>query len=91
MKHTLKYYNVEAMMYFCVKNIKFIRFSKKLNYKYYDLYEVKKPINKQAYKLILSKNISKIHNIFHISLLKSYKKKFHNAKSSSLIIIDDEN
>ena len=68
-----------------------IKSLKKLNYKYYDLYEIEKSINKQAYKFIFSKNMSKIHNFFHVSLLKSYKKKLDDAKSSSFIIIDDEN
>jgi hypothetical protein len=77
-------------MYLCVKNIKFRKFFKKLNYKYYDSYEIEKLINKQAYKLILFKNMRKIHNVFHVFLLKSYKENFENAKSSFLIVIEDE-
>jgi hypothetical protein len=78
------------MMYLCVKNIKSTKLFKKLNYKYYDFYEIKKLINKQAYKLILLKNMKKIHNVFHVSLLKLYKKSLEDAKSSSLIVIEDE-
>jgi hypothetical protein len=77
-------------MYLCVKNIKSTRFFKKLNYKYYDFYEIEKLINKQAYKLILLKNIRKIHNVFHVSLLESYKENLEDAKSSSLIVIENE-
>jgi hypothetical protein len=77
-------------MYLCVKNIKSTRFFKKLNYKYYDSYEIEKFINKQAYKLILLKNMKKIHNVFHVFLLELYKKDLEDAKSSSLIIIEDE-
>jgi hypothetical protein len=77
-------------MYLCVKNIKFTRFFKKLDYKYYDFYEIEKLINKQAYKLILLKNMRKIHNVFHVFLLKLYKENLEDAKSSSLIIIEDE-
>jgi hypothetical protein len=77
-------------MYLCVKNIKSTRFFKKLNYKYYDSYEIEKLINKQAYKLILLKNRRKIHNVFHVFLLESYKESLEDAKSLSLIIIEDE-
>jgi hypothetical protein len=78
------------MMYLCVKNIKSTRFFKKLDYKYYDSYEIEKLIDKQAYKLILLKNMRKIHNVFHVSLLESYKESLEDAKSSLFIIIEDE-
>jgi hypothetical protein len=78
------------MMYLCVKNIKSTRLFKKLNYKYYDFYEIEKLINEQAYKLILFKNMRKIHNVFHVFLLESYKENLENAKSSFFIIIEDE-
>jgi hypothetical protein len=78
------------MIYLCVKNIKFTKFFKKLNYKYYDSYKIEKLINKQAYKLILLKNMRKIHNVFHVSLLESYKESLENAKLSFFIIIEDE-
>jgi hypothetical protein len=90
LKHISKRYDVEAMMYLCVKNIKSTRLFKKLNYKYYDSYEIEKLINKQAYKLILLKNMRKIHNVFHVSLLESYKENLEDAKSSLLIVIKNE-
>ena len=42
---------------------------KKLNWKYYGLYRVVDQIGKQAYWFDLPKSM-KIHNVFHISLLK---------------------
>jgi hypothetical protein len=69
-------------MYLCVKNIKSTRLFKKLNYKYFDFYEIEKFIDKQAYKLILLKNMRKIHNVFHVSLLESYKESLEDAKLS---------
>jgi hypothetical protein len=78
------------MIYLCVKNIKSTRFFKKLNYKYYNSYEIEKLIDKQAYKLILLKNMKKIHNVFHVFRLESYKENFKDAKSLFFIVIEDE-
>jgi RimJ/RimL family protein N-acetyltransferase len=60
-------------MYLYVKNIKSIRLSKKLDYKYYELYKINMFINKQSYRLKLSINMRKIHNVFHVFLLEFCK------------------
>ena len=85
-----KSYCVDDMIYLNVKNIKFIRLSKKLNYKYYDSYEVEKLIEKQTYKLRLFDTMI-IYNVFHVFLLKSTKKREEEYLQSSSIQIDDEN
>ena len=84
-----KSYCVDDMIYLNVKNIKFIRLSKKLNYKYYDSYEVEKFIEKQTYRLRLLDTMI-IHNVFHVSLLKSTKEREEEDLQSSSIQIDDE-
>jgi hypothetical protein len=72
-KHISKVYAIENKMYWCVKNIKSIRSSKKLDYKYYESYKINMFINKQSYRLKLSINMRKIHNVFHVFLLESCK------------------
>ena len=56
------------MVYFNSKNIKSMRLSKKLDYKYYRLYKVELSIGKQVYRFLLPLNI-KIYNVFYVSLL----------------------
>jgi hypothetical protein len=72
-KHISKVYAIEDKMYLCVKNIRSIRSSKKLDYKYYESYNINMLINKQSYRLKLSANMRKIHNVFHVFLLKFCK------------------
>jgi hypothetical protein len=72
-KHIQKVYAIENKMYLCVKNIRSIRSSKKLDYKYYESYKINMFINKQSYRLKLSVNMKKIHNVFHVFLLESCK------------------
>jgi transcription elongation factor len=45
-KHTSKIYAIEDKVYLCVKNIRSIRSSKKLDYKYYESYKINMLINK---------------------------------------------
>ena len=52
-------------------NFKQKQLSKKLLHKLVDLFRTKNKIDEQTYRLTLS-NIYRIHNIFHVSLLKSY-------------------
>lgn len=61
--------------------------SKKLNYKYYEPFEIEKPVGKQAYQQKLSKKM-KIHNMLHVFLLKSYiKTNDSNILTSPAIVV----
>jgi hypothetical protein len=88
-KHTSKIYAIEDKMYLCVKNIKSIRSSKKLDYKYYESYKINMLINKQSYRLKLSVNMRKIHNVFHVFLLE-FCKDLAEKKQTSSIYVNDE-
>jgi hypothetical protein len=46
-----------------------VRLIKKLNTKYYGLFEINKVLDSYSYKLKLLYELEKIHNIFHPSLL----------------------
>ena len=54
-----------------LKNLILNKFIKKMNYKYYDLFEINKFIKKQSYRLKFFKIFRSMHNVFHVSLLKS--------------------
>jgi hypothetical protein len=85
-------YNVDDKMLLNVKNIIFTKSFKKLNYKYYDSYEIIESIEKQVYKLKLLFLLKEIHNVFHVFLLESYL--YDSARTLelfSIIEVDDEN
>jgi hypothetical protein len=88
-KHTSRIFNVEDKILLNFRNIHIFRSSKKLDHKYYESFEIEEFIEKQAYKLRLSHTF-RIHNVFHVSLLKSYKERFDDVIASPSIIINEE-
>ncbi len=52
-KHTSRFFNVEDKILLNFKNIHIFKSSKKLDYKYYESFEIEKFIEKQTYKLRL--------------------------------------
>ncbi len=88
-KHTSQIFNVKDKILLNFKNIHIFRSSKKLDHKYYELFKIEEFIEKQAYKLRLFHTF-RIHNVFYVFLLKSYKKRFDDVITSSSIIIDKE-
>jgi hypothetical protein len=88
-KHISRIFNVEDKILLNFRNIHIFRSSKKLDHKYYESFEIEEFIEKQAYKLRLSHTF-RIHNVFHVSLLKSYKEQFDDVVASSSIMINEE-
>jgi len=60
------------------RNITTKRPSKKLDIKFLGLFKIIETKGKQAYKLDLPQIYSRIHNIFHVSLLEPYKQRPDN-------------
>jgi hypothetical protein len=79
--HESKKFNVNDLIMFNIKNFKQRRFNKKISHKFVKFFRVKNKIDAQTYRFILF-NIYRIHNIFHVSLLKKYyyKKNDKHAK-----------
>ena len=71
---------------FNIKNFKQRRFNKKMSHKYVRFFKIKNKIDAQTYRLILF-NIYRIHNIFHISLLKNYHYKKNDEYAKQLMQI----
>jgi hypothetical protein len=88
-KHTSWIFNVEDKILLNFKNIHIFKSSKKLDHKYYESFEIEEFMEKQAYKLRLF-NTFRIHNVFHVFLLKSYKERFDDVITSSSIMINEE-
>jgi hypothetical protein len=92
LKYISMIYNVDDKMLLNVKNIIFTKSFKKLNYKYYDSYEIIELIKKQVYRLKLSFLLKKIHDVFHVFLLESHLyDSVRTLEFFSIIEIDDEN
>jgi hypothetical protein len=88
-KHTFRSFNVEDKILLNFKNIHIFESSKKLDHKYYESFEIEESIEKQAYKLRLSHTF-RIHNVFYVFLLKSYRERFDEVMTSSSVIVDEE-
>jgi hypothetical protein len=88
-KHTFRIFNVKDKILLNFKNIHIFKSSKKLDHKYYESFEIEEFIEKQVYKLRLFHTFW-IHNVFHVSLLKSYKERFDDVITSFLIMINEE-
>jgi hypothetical protein len=89
-KHISHTYKVSDKMLLNVKNIKTTKSFKKLNHKYIESFEILLLIDKQTYRLRLSKNYDSIHNEFHVSLLESFKARFDESLTLLSILIKDE-
>ena len=65
-------YKVGDQVLLSAKNIKTIRSNQKLDYRFLGLFLIIKKIRSQAYKLCLPPKYSRLHDVFHVSLLKPY-------------------
>ena len=92
-KHTFKKFNVDDLIMFNIKNLKQRRFNKKMSHKYVKFFRVENKIDAQTYRFILF-NIYRIHNTFHVSLLKDYHHKENDKHAKQLMqiskLINDE-
>ena len=79
-------YRVRDLVLLSSWNIHTWRACKKLTDQFLRLFKVEKVINLNVYKLKLSKQYSRIHPTFHVSLLKSYRKR-SGVESSEPVIV----
>jgi hypothetical protein len=88
-KHIFQFFNVEDKISLNFRNIHIFKSWKKLNHQYYESFKIEKCIEKQIYKRRLFYTF-RIHNVFHVFFLKSYKKRFNDVITSSSIMINEE-
>ena len=70
-KHLSQKYKIRDEIKVISKNIKIKHFCKKLNDKYYELFQVIESVDTQAYQVKLPPRW-RIHSVFHVLLLKPY-------------------
>jgi hypothetical protein len=68
-------FKVGDMVLLSSKNIKTVRTSKKLDDRFLGPFRIEQRIGKQAYRLKLPRKYSRLHPVFHISLLELYHKR----------------
>ncbi len=88
-KHTFRIFNVEDKILLNFKNIHTFKSFKKFDHKYYKSFEMQNLVDKQAYKFNLFHTF-RIHNVFHVFLLKSFKKRFDEVITSFSIMINEK-
>ena len=102
-EYQTKYYNknhksrefvVDELILLSTKNLNQKRLSKKMFSKFAKSFRIENKIEKQTYQLTLSSTY-RIHNVFHVSLLKSYHhkaddKNAHEFMQALNLINDDE-
>ena len=74
------------------KNLKQKRFNKKLSHKFLNSFRILKSFDTQTYRLTLFSTY-RIHSIFHVFLLKSYRRRENDSTVSNMFfseIIDDQ-
>ena len=71
-----------------IKNLKNVRFKKKLFYKFTSSFKMIDVVKAQTYRLKLLKQW-KIHFVFHVSLLKFYHKNLNVVASNEMIFINE--
>ena len=86
-RHNFQFYKIKNRILLSFKNITFNRFSKKLDFKFYESYKITNFMKKMTYQLTLFKafQFRKIHDVCHISLLESYINKFDTDSRSFVI------
>ena len=91
-RHNFQFYKIEDRVLLSFKNIIFSRFSKKLDFKFYESYEITNFVKKVTYRLTLFKafQFRDIHDVFHVSLFKSYINRFDTNSKSFVIEIKKE-
>jgi hypothetical protein len=70
--HMPKAYDEGDSVLLSSKNIKTERTSKKLDHRFLGPFVITKRVGKQAYRLKLPAKYSRLHNVFHVSLLEPY-------------------
>ena len=69
-----------------------IRFGKrgKLNPRYVGPYKILERVGKVAYKLALPPNLTSVHNVFHVSMLKKYVPNVSHILEQELIELQED-
>ena len=74
-KHQPQTYKPGDMVLLSTKNIKLSRPNKKLDYCFIGPFQIVRAVGKQAYELDLPERYSRLHPVFHVSLLEPWRER----------------
>ena len=83
-KHKFKTYNKGNLVLLSMKNLSQKRSNKKLSHKFAESFHIQDIVRKQAYCLHLLTHY-RIHNVFHVSYLKSYNQRLNDQTTLKLL------
>lgn len=83
-KHNSKSYNIGDHVLLSTQNLSLAQPNKKLTHKFIGPFRIRDIIGKQAYRLDLPKEYSRLHNVFHVSLLEPYHRRAGEAAAPLL-------
>lgn len=88
--HKPQTYKVGDMVLLSLKNIRLKLPTKKLSPRFAGPYRVIDLVGTQAYRLALPKDLSRIHNVFHVSLLEPWTQRGDSEEMPMPVAIDPE-
>ena len=86
--HKSKKFVIDELILLSIKNLNQKYLNKKMFFKFAKPFKIENKIEKQMYQLTLS-SIYRIHNIFHIFLLKLYHYKVNNKNAHEFMQISN--
>ena len=89
-KITPRRYAVGDRVWLSGKNIRTVRPSKKLDYKFHGPYEITEVVGKQAYRLALPETAPAVHPVFHVSLLEPATQANDEPPQAEPLVVDDQ-
>jgi hypothetical protein len=75
-------YRIRTRILLSVRNIRIKKSNKKLDHKFLGPFRIMEAVEKQAYRLKFSPTYSRIHDVFHISLLEPYYNRKDRASTT---------
>jgi len=89
--HTPKTYKVGDLVLLSLKNLKIRAPSRKLAPRRQGPYRIVDLVGNQAYRLALPNEMSRIHNVFHVSLLEPWRSRDGSEELPMLVDLEDGN
>lgn len=89
-KHQPREYKFRDLVLLSTKNLKLKMPSKKLSPRFIGPFRVLQRVGQQAYRLALPKQYSRIHNVFHVSLLEPWNRRGNDTDTMPMPELEED-